>query len=225
MSEKTKDPLVSWLSELDDIRLFGLEDSPNIDELAKDGQLTILDLSDFITKKDKQIIVNYFATKLFNSRRENKIPPFILIMEEAHQFAPETERRSAAISKGIIETIAREGRKFNSCLVLISQRPVQLSTTALSQCNSNIILRVSNPYDLDHIKRSCEGVSDYIMKMLPGLKVGQALITGEVVNYPLLVSIRNRKSVKSEKGIKFEDELVRFQKNNLNKREDLETFM
>lgn len=137
---------------------------------------------------------------------------------------PEQEEKSSAISKNIVETIAREGRKFNSSLVLISQRPIQLSTTALSQCNSNIILRVSNPYDLDHIGESCEGVTKDLLSMLPGLKVGEALVTGEVVNYPLLVKVRDRKSKKSEKGIPFEDALVKFKEQKLLKKEDMKAF-
>ena len=225
INERTKYPLVAWMSDLNDTGLFGIEDSPNMEELAKEGQLTILDLSEFTQLREKQIVVDYFAKRLFEARRSNKIPPFVLIVEEAHQFAPEQEERSSAISKGVIETIAREGRKFAACLVLISQRPVQLSTTALSQCNSNIILRVTNPYDLKHIEESCEGVTNEMMNMLPGLKVGEALITGEVVRYPLLVNVRGRKSRESEKGIKLEDELVRFQNKKSNDNSDLESFM
>jgi len=223
--DRTKYPLVSWLSDLDDTGLFGINDSPNVDELASEGQLSILDLSEFIQSRQKQMIVTYFAKKLFAARRSNRIHPFILIVEEAHQFAPEQEERSSAISKNIIETIAREGRKFLASLVLISQRPVQLSTTALSQCNSNIILRVSNPYDLKHIGESCEGVTKDILDSLPGLKVGEALITGEVVRYPLLVNVRERKSAKSKGHISFEDALVNFQNKKLSDKRDIETFI
>ncbi len=225
INDKTKYPLMSWLDELDDMEIFQKINSPTLEDLAKEGQLTVLDLSDFTRINEKQIIVSYFANKLFNARRAGKIPPFVLIVEESHQFAPEQEDRSRAISKGIIETIAREGRKFNACLVLVSQRPVQLSTTALSQCNSNIILRVSNPYDLQHIGKSCEGVDDDILKQLPQLKVGEALITGEAVNHPLLVRVRERSSKKSEKGIKFEDELIKFKNAQEMSHKDLETFM
>lgn len=221
----TKGPLISWLSELEETRLFKNVDSPSIEEAARQGQLTVFDLSDYIHLKEKQIIVTYFAKRLFEARRQNRIPPFILIIEESHQFAPELEERAYAISKGIIETIAREGRKFNACLVLVSQRPVQLSTTALSQCNSNIILRVSNPYDLKHIGESCEGVTADILKMLPGLKVGEALITGEVVNYPLLVKVRDRFSKKSEKGMKLEDALVKFKEEKAIAIKDLDAFI
>jgi len=221
----TKDPLISWLTDLSSTELFGKTDSPSVDELVKEGQLSVLDLSDFIHLKSKQIIVTYFAKKLFELRRMEKIPPFILFIEESHQFAPEQAEKAEAISRGIIETIAREGRKFNTCLVLVSQRPIQLSTTVLSQCNSHIILRVSNPYDLDHIGRSCEGVTGDVLKMIPGLKVGEALITGEVVNYPLLVKVRERKSRKSEKGMKLEDALVRFRDEKRIRDDDLKTFM
>lgn len=136
----TKAPLIAWLSDLNSTGFFKNFDSPSLEELAVAGQLTVLDLSEFIHLRDRQVIVANIARRLFAARRTNKIPPFIIIVEEAHQFVPEREEKSGAISKNIIETIAREGRKFNACLVLVSQRPIQLSTTALSQCNSHIIL-------------------------------------------------------------------------------------
>jgi len=221
----TKAPLVSWLSDLNSTGFFKNIDSPNLDELAVAGQLSVLDLSEFTHLRDRQIIVANVARKLFAARRKNKIPPFIFIVEEAHQFAPEGEEKSGAISKNIIETIAREGRKFNACLVLVSQRPIQLSTTALSQCNSHIILRVSNPYDLDHIGKSCEGVTKDVLEMMPGLKVGEAFVTGEVVNYPLLVKVRERISKKSEKGSRLEDVLLDFNERKIKSKEDLKQFM
>jgi len=221
----TRAPLVAWLSDLNSTKLFSNVDSPALEELAATGQLTVLDLSDFIHLRDKQIIVTYIAKKLFEARRANKIPPFIFIVEESHQFAPEQEERAGAISKNIIETIAREGRKFCASLVLVSQRPIQLSTTALSQCNSHIILRVSNPYDLDHIGKSCEGLSGDVLRIIPGLKVGEAFVLGEAVNYPLLMKVRDRKSKKSEKGAKLEDVLLNFKQNKTRNKEDLKQFM
>jgi len=221
----TKAPLLAWLSDLNSTGLFKNFDSPSMEELAKIGQLSILDLSDFIQLRDKQIIVAYFLKKLFEERRAKRIPPFIFIIEEAHQFAPEQVEKSKAISKKIIETVAREGRKFNASLVLVSQRPIQLSTTALSQCNTNIILRISNPYDLEHIGKSCEGITRDMIKIIPGLKVGEAIVTGEVVNYPLLVKVRERKSKKSEKGIELEKALLEFSENLKSREKDLDAFV
>jgi hypothetical protein len=148
-----------------------------------------------------------------------------LFVEEAHQFCPQDVERSLSISRNIIEQIAREGRKFNSCLVLISQRPINLSTTALSQCNTHIILRVTNPYDLDHIQKSSEGLTSDVINTIPGLKVGEAYVVGEAVNYPILLKIRNRKSKKSEKGKKLEDELQEFSLQMSNRKEDAKAFL
>lgn len=221
----TKAPLISWLSDLNSTGLFSNVNKPTIEEITKPGQLVILDLSKFIHLRDKQIIVTHIAKKLFTARRLNKIPPFILVVEEAHQFAPEGEKRSAAISKSIIQTIAREGRKFNASLVLVSQRPIQLSVTALSQCNSTILLRIVNPYDIKHITESCEAITSDIIRMLPGLKVGEAIITGAAVNYPIIVSIRKRESKESPRiGAKLEDVLSKYGKEVKNKEKDLEAF-
>jgi len=220
-----KDTMISWLMHLENSELFKNYTKPNIKDLAKPGQLSILDISDIVSQRDKQMLVTFFARKLFWLRRIGKIPPFILVVEEAHQFCPEGVKRVGALSRRIIETIAREGRKFHASLVLISQRPIQLSTTALSQCNTHIIMRVTNPYDLDHIGKSSEGITSDVLKTIPGLRVGEALIVGEAVNYPLLVKVRGRKSKKSNKGIKFEDALLNYNKSIKKRDEDMKAFM
>lgn len=221
----TKAPLISWLADLNSTGLFAKMDSPRMEELARSGQLSILDLSDFIHLRDKQIIVTHISRKLFEARRAKKIPPFVLVIEEAHQFAPEVVERAGAISKNIIETIAREGRKFNASLVLVSQRPIQLSVTALSQCNTSILLRIVNPYDIRHIVESCEAISSEIMDILPGLKVGEAIITGAAVNYPVIVNIRKRKSRESPRiGIKLEDALLKYSQDKEQRQKDLDAF-
>ncbi|MEM5878892.1 MAG: ATP-binding protein [Candidatus Aenigmatarchaeota archaeon] len=224
INPKTKAALGSWLSDLASTGLFSKIDSPSLEEVAKLGQLTVFDLSDFVHLKERQIILTYFARKLFDLRRQGRIPPFILFVEESHQFCPEGEEAASAISRNVIEQIAREGRKFGACLVLITQRPIRLATTALSQCNTHIIMRINNPYDIKHIGESSEGVTKDVLDMLPGLKVGEALIVGEAVNYPLLVKVRERRSKKSEKGKKLEEEIAIFMEKEKRKSEDLEAF-
>lgn len=225
MKSVTKDTMIGWLTNLKSTGLFTKFTRPSVDLLAKSGQLSIIDLSDFIRLNEKQILVTYFARKLFQTRREGKIPPFIFIIEEAHQFSPEGVKREGAISKGIIETIAREGRKFHASLVLISQRPIQLSTTALSQCNTHVILRVVNPYDLQHIGESSEGITNDVLRTLPGLRVGEALIVGEAVNFPILVKVREKKSKKSDIEKTLEDALIEYNKKYKLDEKDIETFM
>jgi len=109
--------------------------------------------------------------------------------------------------------------------VLISQRPVRLSTTVLSQANTNIILRVTNPYDLEHIKQSSECITSEVAEMISSLPVGEALIVGEAVNHPIFVKIRKRRSRESAHGISLEEAARGFEKRNDRAREDAKAFM
>ncbi|RLJ01114.1 MAG: hypothetical protein DRP11_05030 [Candidatus Aenigmatarchaeota archaeon] len=221
----TRDVLLTILAQLQRTRLFSYSDNPSLDQIAKQGHLTVLDISDMTSLRKRQMVVTYLGRKLFSARSKNLIPPFLFIVEEAHNFAPEGVKQEQAISRGIIQKIAREGRKFHASLGLISQRPIQLSTTALSQCNTHIILRVTNPYDLDHIGRSSEGLTRDALDTISSLRVGEALIVGEAVNYPLFLKVRKRKSKKSERGIPLEEAAVKYYQEKLSRDEDVENFM
>ncbi|HNW05436.1 MAG TPA: ATP-binding protein [archaeon] len=196
--DKTAKNLRDRLLDLERYRLFDKIDYPSINDVVSPGKLTIIDLSREIDKKKKQIILYYFANKLFRARMEhNSVPPFTLVVEEAHQYAPEMASRENALAKNILETIAREGRKFGASVWLISQRPVKLSTTILSQANTHIILRITNPYDLKHIGESSEGLDQNSINMITSLRVGEALIVGEASSYPVFFKVRKRKSQES----------------------------
>jgi len=192
ISKNTREALTGWLVNLDETRLFGKEAVPSVKNIVRPGKITLIDLSDFISLKKKQIVVSFLANELLHLRRREKIPPFVFILEEAHQFCPES-RHELALPKSRIETIAREGRKFYALLCLISQRPVKLSTTVLSQCSNQAILRCTNPYDLDHIGRSSEGIDRPSLDAITTLEIGEALFVGETVSVPTFVKIRQRK--------------------------------
>ncbi len=191
ISKNTREALVGWLINLEDTGLFGREALPDIASTVKSGKLTLIDLSDFISLKKKQIVVSHLVNELLRLRRRGTIPPFLLVLEEAHQFCPES-RHELALPKSRIETIAREGRKFFALLCLVSQRPVKLSTTVLSQCSNQAILRATNPYDLEHIGRSSEGIDREALDTITTLEVGEALFVGETVSVPTFVKIRKR---------------------------------
>jgi hypothetical protein len=225
-NETTKKTLKRALMELKRYRfLTNKREIPKLSEDVKPGNLLIIDFSPVDSLRKKQILVSLVARRLFNLRKKGKIPPFLLVIEEAHNFAREKAEASEAISRAIIETIAREGRKFGASLCLISQRPVNLSTTALSQCNTHIILRVTNPNDLDHIQQSSEGIDQRIAKSITSLKVGEAIIVGEAVNHPIFVSVRQRKSVKRDKGLPLHQQAVQYEEEAEKKEKQVEAFL
>lgn len=214
--------LLDRLYDLKSLNLFGKNDYPSWKELARPGKVAILDLSRVFNLRKKRVILTYFARKLFNKRKSGQAPPFAFFLEEAHQFAPS---QRSAVSSSILKTIAREGRKFYASLVLVSQRPVRLSTTVLSQANTNIILRVTNPYDLDHIKQSSERITRDTADIISSLPVGQALVVGEAVNHPIFMKVRERKSIEAEHGTGLAEVAKRYEEDMEQDREDVEAFM
>ncbi|MHA1264999.1 MAG: ATP-binding protein [Candidatus Helarchaeota archaeon] len=193
INPKTKEVLLSWLYRLYILHLFEDYENPNLETIVKPGRALIIDLSETTNLLKKQIIVTYCARRLFNLRKRNRIPPFVFILEEAHQFCPESAR-SSAISRSIIETYAREGRKFGASLTVLSQRPVHLSTTVLSQCGTHLIGRITNPYDLDHIKKSSEQITKETLDLISSLPTGEILVAGIATTFPIFVKVRQRRS-------------------------------
>jgi len=197
MNQNTKGSLVSWLRSLESTKLFDAVERPAVEAVVRPGRLVVFDLSKTIDAKKRQYVVTYFARRIFDLRRTGRVPPTLLIVEEAHNFVPSERSREDVPARGVIETIAREGRKFGVGLCLISQRPVKLSSTALSQCNTHIILRITNPYDLEHVAESSEGIDARSKRMITNLRPGEAVVVGAAVNFPVFVRVRERRSVES----------------------------
>ena len=108
------------------------------------------------------------------------------ILEEAHILAPKS--RSAG-SKYWISRIAREGRKFGVGLCMVSQSPKSLDPDSLSQANNMIILRLVEPQDQRHVQTASESLSDDLVKQLPSLNIGEAIVLGLMSKIPTLVKI------------------------------------
>jgi len=211
LGKKTKEALEGWLYQLEQYGMFSSEEFPRINEMLKPNTIIILDLSSLTSSKQKQIIVDYVASRAFYLRKSRAVPPFLLVLEEAHQFVPQAAAENA-IARHTLETIAREGRKFFAALCLISQRPVNLNTTVLSQCNTQIIMRVSNPNDLDHIRAASEKITADALRMISSLPVGSGIIVGSAVNVPVFFKVRAREFMVDGKECGFMEELAAFAK-------------
>ncbi len=209
--KKTKNALMRVLREIHSFRFIKRCQKPSFLRIMHPGHLIVIDLSGMEHLKAKQALVSLLLRHLFNLRKRGKIPPFLAVVEEAHNFASQVEK-SECISRAVIETIAREGRKFGACLCLISQRPVNLSTTALSQCNTHIIMRITNPNDLDHVQKSAEGIDASIIKALPALRTGEAIVVGEAVNAPLFLNVRKAQVVTKERTLNLEQLAKEYEK-------------
>ncbi|HLP79371.1 MAG TPA: ATP-binding protein [Acidobacteriota bacterium] len=158
-------------------------------ELIQGGKCSVINLRG-IAPQVQEIIVYKLLKDLFEARKQNKIPPFFCVVEEAHNFCPERSFGQSAASQ-VLRTIASEGRKFGMGLAIISQRPARVDKSVLSQVSTQIILKVTNPNDLKAISNSVEGITSESEAEIQNLAIGQALVTG-VVDVPLFVSVRPR---------------------------------
>lgn len=160
-------------------------------ELIQSGKCSIINFKGY-EPEVQQIIVYKLLKDLFTERKKGTIPPFFLVVEEAHNYVPEKGYSDAKCSK-IIKTIASEGRKFGLGLCVVSQRPAIVQKTVLSQCTTQLILKVTNPNDLKAVSSSVEGITSESEEEIRNMPIGSALVTG-VVDKPLFVNVRARKS-------------------------------
>ena len=107
--------------------------------------------------------------------------PLLIILEEAHSYLKSGEH---SISSKIVQTIAKEGRKYGVGLTLITQRPSELDDTVLSQCGTIIALRMNNAKDRGFIKGAIQDELHDLIELLPSLRTGEGIVSGESVKIP-----------------------------------------
>lgn len=192
--------LMRRIDRLSRMDVFEMEGTP-LEEIVSGNQLTVIDLSDADDRLSETIIAA-ISRRIFEARKiyvkdgegNSRIPTF-LIIEEAHNFAPRTMEDRKILSKFILKKIAREGRKFGVGLCIVSQRPNRLDADILSQCNTQIIMKIVNPADQEYIRQSVESVTEDIVRDLPSLSRGEAIISGSAIKLSVPVKIRKRITV------------------------------
>jgi uncharacterized protein len=179
--------------------LFSASDHIPLSDLFKPGRCTVLQLSD-IEQHEQQVIVGTLLRRVNKARMltvreeamtgENYLPyPVFTLLEEAHRFAP---AGTSVVSTNILKQILAEGRKFGVGIGLITQRPGKLDQDVLSQCMTQIIMRIVNPIDQQTVAQSVEGAGRAMLAELPALTKGQAVISGVGINTPVMCRIRPR---------------------------------
>ncbi|MCK5299598.1 MAG: ATP-binding protein, partial [Candidatus Aenigmarchaeota archaeon] len=178
--------VISLLERINDEGLF-VSKPMNMLDLVKNGQASVINLKG--CSPDMAEIVAYkIVNDLFQLRKAGRIPPLFLILEEAHNFCPQSENPN---SKKPIKTVAAEGRKFGMGLCVISQRPAKVDKNVISQCNTQILMKLTNPNDIKAISTG-EGITEAVISEIKNLNPGYAFIIGATI--PLLAKVRVRKS-------------------------------
>lgn len=183
--------VIASLESLDSIGVFSENGTPTT-EFVKKSKCSIISMKG--TPPDIQdVVVARITKELFEDRKAGKIPPFLLIVEEAHNYCPERGFGNA-VSSNILRTVASEGRKFGMGLCVVSQRPAKVDKNIISQCNTNVILKVTNPNDLKAIIQSVEGLTTQTYNEIQRLPIGTALVSGASIQIPIMIEVRTRET-------------------------------
>lgn len=172
-SKDISDLLIEWLGNEEKLTIFDLSNVP----------FEVLDIT-------VGLITRVIYESMFWGRDEKntgKDRPLLMVYEEAHSYL--SDKDSSIYAKKAVEKIFKEGRKFGVGSMVISQRPSELSETILSQVGTFIALRLTNSSDQSIVNSLAPDNMNTLIKLLPSLRIGEAIVIGEAIKIPTRVRI------------------------------------
>lgn len=200
--------LVRLESKLDDRRYGFLFQSPSnqheygsmavmiqklMDYKTENAQIKIIDFSE-VPSDILPVIVGLVARIIYQVQfwtDRDKRRPLALVCDEAHLYLPKKDGKNPVEQRAIeaFEKIAKEGRKYGVALLIVSQRPSDVSPTVLSQCNNVLSLRLTNGDDQSTVRKLMPESLESLLDILPVMDIGEALIVGDSVLLPSRIKI------------------------------------
>ena len=146
------------------------------------------DVEDWFAK----VVTKIYTKMLFNFSKRLKDRasiPFHIFVEEAHRYV-QNDNDVELIGYNIFERAAKEGRKYGLIFNLISQRPVEISETVISQCANFLIFKLNHPRDVDYIKKMLPNISAEIVEKQKSLQPGTCMAFGKAFKVPTIVKMK-----------------------------------
>ena len=148
--------------------------------------INLEDIDDVFAKSIVKIISRLIFT--LSKKIERGSLPFNILLEEAHRYV-QRDKDETLFGYNIFDRIAKEGRKYGVIMTLISQRPVDLSETVISQCSNFIIFKMSHPRDIEYITKMIPNITDDTIEKQKSLQVGNCLAFGSGFRIPLIARL------------------------------------
>ncbi|MCL2147261.1 MAG: ATP-binding protein [Synergistaceae bacterium] len=167
VNKDLSDLLISWIGNKKPIAILDVSDVPS--EIVMSVSGTLLNIT---------YEALFWGQELYVGGRKQ---PLLIVLEEAHNYLRSGEK---SISSRTVQRIAKEGRKYGVGLLLVTQRPSELDETVLSQCGTIIALRMNNTRDRSHVAAAIQDELRAIVDLLPSLRTGEGIVSGEGVSIP-----------------------------------------
>ena len=158
---------------------------------AEDGKKAqILNFNiNYVDDRFAKTVTKIYSKLLFNFAKEmdnRGSMPFHIVLEEAHRYV-QNDNDIDLIGYNIFDRITKEGRKYGVILGLITQRPSEMSETALSQCNNFLCFKMLHPKDVEYVKNMVPNITNEIVKRLRILQPGNCVAFGLAFKVPTLI--------------------------------------
>ncbi|OKX84270.1 ATP-binding protein [Corynebacterium glutamicum] len=132
--------------------------------------------------------------------------PFLLVLEEAHNYISRAEGAKFNSVRKAVERVAKEGRKYGISLMIVSQRPSEISETVFSQCGNFVAMRLTNPTDQNYVRRLLPDDVGAITGSLATLEQREALVLGDAIALPSLISVDEITNLPTSSDVAFHSE-------------------
>lgn len=194
VESRSKDPRYSFMFQYEEPKKGVLEDLVRkVTGFVDDSPspITVYDLSYLPSETVGTVVATIsriiFQVHFLSKRRESV--PTLIVYEEAHNYISHRGRGAYGDAREAAERIAKEGRKFGIGLLVVSQRPSELSDTILSQCSTFLCMRLANSVDKNHILSLLPDSMSTMVDILPILPRGHVLAVGQATKMPIRISV------------------------------------
>jgi len=151
---------------------------------VKNKPIAILELTG-VPSEIVNVVVSVICRMTFDfALWSNGAVPVTLVCEEAHRYVPNNPDLGFEPTRRAIARIAKEGRKYGVSLCVVSQRPSELDSTILSQCNTVFSMRMSNDRDQNFVRAAIFDTAASLLDFLPSMGPREAIVFGDGVTLP-----------------------------------------
>ena len=157
---------------------------------GKKAQIINFNLED-IEDRLAKVITKIYTKMLFAFTKGLKVRasiPFHIFLEEAHRYV-QNDNDKFLLGYNIFDRVAKEGRKYGLIFNLISQRPVEISETVISQCSNFLIFKMNHPRDLEYIRKMLPNINQEIIEKQKSLQPGTCVGFGKAFTIPMIIKM------------------------------------
>lgn len=177
---------------------WGLRLSPLGTQMADWGQLLVenamLNINiGALGQQERKLVIGAVGRMLQQLRRRDEVPPFVLVVDEAHKYVPSGTGDTAAsrVMRDFVQTARHDGIGT----ILITQSPSSMDDIALRTANTHIVLALDRK-ELTSVKGLFGDLSPETIDRIPKLEKGRAMVASarDLMRHTVPVDIRDRET-------------------------------